>query len=477
MSADERSTAARRMAAIGATAHYDQRLALYDIAASHAHVTMLLKQGIVPADAAAGLRQGLERLGEQIRSGAVPLNPEAEDVHTAIEEYLETQIGADAGWLGTARARNDLAVTALRLWIRDYVTSLSGKLLALAEALLEQGERHAGTVMPGFSHLQIAQPLTFGHVCLAYAEAFLRDAERMRFVRALQDESPMGSGALAGTAFPIDRAAVAQSLGFGRPTANSLESVGDRGFALDFLNAGASVALNLSRFGAELVFWSSQPVGLISLPDELVSSSSALPHKRNPDAAELVRGKSGRVLGNLHALQTVVKGLPLSYFRDLQEDKEPLFDTADTLALSLDAAISLATLMEPNIEAMRSAADVAFGTSGDLADWLTRERRIPFREAHHLVTKLVRLSAQQGCTLGELSPECRRDVDERLAFPEWPALTVEVSVASRDSHGGTAPTRVREAAAELRSRLAEFTARLSDQATIDQELEKLGGKS
>ncbi|MEV7674462.1 argininosuccinate lyase [Streptomyces sp. NPDC088752] len=470
MSADRRAAAARRMAAIGATAHYDQRLAPYDVVASHAHVTMLLEQGIVPADAGDALRRGLEELGELLRSGAAPLDPDAEDVHTAIEAHLERRIGPDAGWLGTARARNDLAVTALRLWIRDHVTFLSRKLLALTEALLEQGERHTGTVMPGFSHLQIAQPLTFGHVCLAYAETFLRDAERLRFVLALQDESPMGSAALAGTGFPVDRAAVARALGFGRPTANSLESVGDRGFALDFLNAGASVALNLSRFGAELVFWSSQPVGLITLPDELISSSSAMPHKRNPDAAELVRGKSGRVLGNLHALQTVVKGLPLSYFRDLQEDKEPLFDTADTLALSLDAAVSLATLMRPDADAMRTAADVAFGTSGDLADLLTRERRIPFREAHHLVTELVRLAGKQGRSLGELSLEDRREIDERLAFPEWPDVTVEDSVASRDSRGGTAPARVREAAAELRVRLAESTARLAHEEYIDQEL-------
>jgi argininosuccinate lyase len=457
------------MAAIGTTAHYDRRLALYDIAASQAHVTMLLKQKIVPADAAAGLQQGLEKLREQIESGADPLDPKAEDVHTAVEEYLETQLGADAGWLATARARNDLAVTALRLWIRDQVTELTTKLLALTRAMLDQAEKHAATVMPGFSHLQIAQPLSFGHVCLAYAATFLRDAERMLLVRALQDECPMGSGALAGTGFPIDRDAVAQSLGFGRPTVNSLESVGDRGFALDFLGAGASVALDLSRFGAEIVFWSSQPVGLISLPDELVSSSSALPHKRNPDAAELMRAKSGRVLGNLHALQAVVKGLPLSYFRDLQEDKEPLFDTADTLALSLDAAISLATLMQPNVDAMRTAADIGFVTSSDLADMLTRERRIPFREAHHLVTKLVRLAGEQGCSLGELSLESRRSIDERLAFPEWPDITVEASVASRDSQGGAAPSRVLEAAAELRARLPEFEARLSDRRITDQE--------
>ncbi|WP_051722333.1 argininosuccinate lyase [Streptomyces albus] len=459
MSGDQRALAAQRMDAIGTTAHYDRRLALYDITVSRAHVTMLLEQEIVPVDAAAALHRALDTLREQIESGAEPLDPKAEDVHSAVEEYLQAQLGAEAGWLSTARARNDLAVTALRLWIRDQVSALGARLLDLVEALREQAERHAWTVMPGFSHLQIAQPMSFGHVCLAYAEAFLRDAERLRFAAALQDESPMGSGALAGTGFPIDRDSVARTLGFARPTANSLESVGDRGFALDFLSAGASVALNLSRFGSEIVFWSSQPVGLIALPDELVSSSSALPHKRNPDAAELMRAKSGRIMGNLHALQTVVKGLPLSYFRDLQEDKEPLFDTADTLALSLDVAISLATLMEPKADAMRAASEINFLTSSDVADRLTRERGIPFREAHHLVTRLVRLAEEHGCSLGALSPESRRSVDTRLAFEDWRDITVEDSVASRDSQGGTAPECVREAAAHLRARVIEFTAR------------------
>jgi argininosuccinate lyase len=444
------------MAAIGSTAHYDRRLAPYDIAASRAHVRMLCAQGIVPPDAAARLEQGLAGLAERVDAGDAVLSPEAEDIHTAVEEYLEQQLGADAGWMGTARARNDLAVTALRLWLRDQVDLLRGKLLALADALLAQAEEHAATVMPGFSHLQVALPMTFGHVCLAYAETFLRDVRRLSFTEEMLAECPMGSAALAGTGFPIDRVQVAHGLGFARPSANSLESVGDRGFALDFLSAGASVALNLSRFGAELVFWSSQPVGLVSLPDELVSSSSALPHKRNPDAAELVRGKSGRVVGNLHSLQTVVKGLPLSYFRDLQEDKEPLFDTADTLVLSLDATISLATLMRPRVDAMRAAAEVEFITSSDLADWLTRDRRIPFREAHHLVTRLVRLAQEQQCGLAELPLEARRSVDERLACTPWPDITVEASVASRDSQGGTAPKRVLEAAAQLRTRLAEF---------------------
>ncbi|MFF2522497.1 argininosuccinate lyase [Streptomyces liangshanensis] len=457
------------MAAIGSSGHYDGILAPYDITVSRAHVAMLLDQGVVPPDAAARVLRELDDLERRLLAGAEPLDPEAEDVHTAIEQYLETRIGVDAGWLGTARARNDLAVTALRLWIRDQVIALRSRILALTKAMLTQAERHAATVMPGFSHLQVAQPMTFGHVCLAYAEAFLRDAERISFVLALQDECPMGSAALAGTGFPVDRSAVARNLGFRQPTANSLESVGDRAFALDFLSAGASVALNLSRFGAEIVFWSSQPVGLITLPDELVSASSAMPHKRNPDAAELIRGKTGRVLGNLHALQTVVKGLPLSYFRDLQEDKEPLFDTARTLELSLDAAVMIATLMEPNPDAMRRAADIAFVTSGDLADWLTRERGIPFREAHHLVTALVRLSQEQNCSLGALSLEARRGVDERLAFDAWPDITVETSVESRASQGGTAPRRVLESAARLRSRLVEFIefeADFSDQETI-----------
>lgn len=457
------------MQAIGDSGQYDRRLAPYDIAASHAHVTMLLKQGIIPADAATGLQQGLVKLREQIESGVDLLDPDAEDVHTAIEAYLETQIGADAGWLGTARARNDLAVTALRLWLRDQVTGLGAKVIELAEALVQQAREHATTVMPGFSHLQVAQPLTFGHVCLAYAEAFVRDVERMWFVRTLQDECPMGAGALTGTGFPVDRESVAESLGFRRPSANSLETVGDRGFAIDFLGAGASLALDLSRFGAEIVFWSSQLVALVSLPDELVSASSAMPHKRNPDAAELIRGKSGRVLGNLHALQAVVKGLPLSYFRDLQEDKEPVFDTADTLALSLDAAISLATLMRPNVDAMRKAADVEFITSSDLADWLTRECDVPFREAHHLVTELVCLARDNNCSLGELSLELRSGVDARLAIVEWPDITVEDSVESRASQGGTAPARVLEAAGGLSSRLGEIKNRFSSAEAIEQE--------
>ncbi|MBR7834647.1 argininosuccinate lyase [Actinospica durhamensis] len=450
-----RAEAAAHMAAIGASAHYDHRLAPYDVVVSREHVAMLARQEIIPSDAAAGLLAGLAELEEQLRSAKPVLDPDAEDVHTAIEQYLEERIGADAGWLGTARARNDLAVTALRLWLRDQTAELGATLVALAQALAAQAEEHAGTVMPGFSHLQVAQPVTFGHICLAYAEAFLRDAKRLGFVRALQDECPMGAGALAGTGFPIDRDSVARGLGFRLPSANSVESVGDRGFALDFLSAGASIALNLSRFGAEIVFWSSQPVGLISLPDELVSSSAALPHKRNPDAAELVRGKTGRVLGNLYALQTVVKGLPLSYFRDLQEDKEPLFDTADTLRLSLNAAVSLATLMRPNTATMRDRTDVAFITSSDFAEWLTREQRIPFREAHHLVAKLVRAAGELGCSLGELPVDVRRGVDERLALTQWPDITVEASAAARTSQGGTAPERVREAAALLRTRLAE----------------------
>lgn len=456
------------MAAIGASSHFDARLAPYDVAVSRAHVAMLRKQDIIPAQAADALEAGLAGLDARLRAGESPLDPGAEDVHTAIEEHLRDSAGAAADWLGTARARNDLAVTALRLWVRDRVTQLGGRLLAVAGALADQAEQHAGTVMPGFSHLQVAQPLTFGHVCLAYAESLTRDVERLLFVRTLQDESPLGSGALGGTGFGIDRDAVAHSLGFRRPTANSLESVGDRGFALDFLSAGASVALNLSRFGAEIVFWSSQPVGLITLPAELVSSSSALPHKRNPDAAELVRGKSGRVLGNLHALQTVVKGLPLSYFRDLQEDKEPLFDTADTLALALDAAYELATHLRPDAAAMRRAADLGFITSGDLAEQLTRERRIPFREAHHLVARLVGLATERGCALGELPAQVRAAVDPRLE-EGWTELTLDASVASRDSAGGTAPQRVREAAFALRTRIGGLGDRLAEQEIIMDE--------
>lgn len=444
-------TAARSVAAIGATAHFDHRLAGYDVAVSSAHVRMLRDQGIVDDSVAVVLLRGLSDLQA---AGASVLDPESEDVHTAVEESLARTIGTEAGWLGVARARNDLAVTALRLYVRDEQKRIEDKLVELVGVLVEQARVHAETVMPGLSHLQVAQPVTFGFVCAAYATALERDLRRFRQLDELHDECPMGAAALAGTSFPIDRAATARDLGFAGPSTNALETVADRSFALDFLAAGASLALDLSRFSAEVIFWSSQLVGLVGLPDDLVSTSSALPHKRNPDAAELIRAKSGRVVGNLHALQAVLKGLPLSYFRDLQEDKEPVFDTVDTLHLCLDAAISIAREMQPQVEAMRTRADLAHVTSSDYAEWLTMQHGIPFRESHHLVAGLVRAAEDRGCGLGDLTSGERALVDPRLTDLEWPRICVDRSVASRTSAGGTAPERVREASEEIRARVA-----------------------
>ncbi|MFM0721795.1 argininosuccinate lyase [Paraburkholderia strydomiana] len=440
------------MAAIGATAHFDYRLARYDVQCSQAHVMMLLKQQIIEDADAQRLMEGLEALREKIEDEAFHVN--AEDVHTALEQQLEELVGPVAGNIGMARARNDLAVTSLKLWLRESIDSLIEQLASVLNAFCEQARSHAATVMPGFSHLQAGQPITFGHLCLAYGETLFRDVERLHSARAALRECPLGSGAIAGTAFPIDRDYSAQLLGFDRPSANSVDSVGERSFALDFLAASASLALSLSRFAAEIVFWSSQPVGFIHLPDVLVTGSAAMPHKRNPDAAELVRAKCGRVLGNQQQLQTVVKGLPLSYFRDLQEDKEALFDTADSLHLMLDATLSIVTLMEPQIDTMARAASVDFLTSSDLADWLTQTHQIPFREAHGVVVRLVKAAEQEGRSLSDLSPQTRAAIDARIATGDWPSIDAEDSVRSRTSFGGTAPAQVARAADRFASRLA-----------------------
>lgn len=449
--------AASAMAAIGATAHFDWRLAGYDLQCSQAHVEMLCRQNIICEADASQLLSGLEQLSQEVRSGEFVASPDAEDIHTALELKLETLVGPVAGWLGTARARNDLAVTALKLWLRDQIDALLSKLKVLLEAFRQQALRHAATVMPGYSHLQVAQPITFGHLNLAYAETLLRDGERLVFARAALCECPLGSAALAGTSFAIDRTYTAQRLGFERPSANSIDSIGERGFAIDFLSAASSLALNLSRFAAEVVFWSTQSVGFIVLPKELVSGSAAMPHKRNPDAAELIRAKSGRVLGNLQALQVVVKGLPLTYFRDLQEDKEPLFDSADSLHLSLDAAISIVKLMQPQPEAMARAASIGFITSSDLADWLVINLNIPFREAHHLVARLVLCAQANNLELGELPIDLRVALDPRLAVTNWPSFSLEQSIRARRSYGGTAPELVRQAAEEFAVRLSKLS--------------------
>lgn len=449
--------AQQAMAAIGSTRHFDNRLAGIDMLCSQVHVRMLLRQGIIPAAAANTLLSGLETLKSRIKEDPnwQPA-PAEEDIHSAIETELEALIGNEAGWLATARARNDLAVTTLRIWLRDTVKIVQQKLLQLCRALQQQGHQHAALLMPGFSHLQIAQPVTFGHLCLAWGEMFIRDYKRFSFVEEMLMECPMGAAAMAGSSFNIDREWVATQLGFRQVTANSLDSVGDRGFALDFMNAATSLALNLSRFSAEIIYLTGSATGLLQLPEQLVTTSSALPHKRNPDSAELIRGKCARITGNQHTLQNVVKGLPLSYFRDLQEDKEPLFDTADTLHLCLDAAVSLATMMSPDEEKMLEMANTPFITSGDLAEWLTQHQNIPWRESHHLVSELVNCARRLGCTVDELLPDEREKIDRRLAFTPWPKFDIETATRLRNSAGGSSPQRVLQAAEAFHHRLEKL---------------------
>lgn len=453
------TNAEQAMAAIGSSRHFDHRLAKIDMRCSHVHVQMLAKQAIIPPETANTLLSGLDALQSRLADNPDwQIAPAEEDIHSAIEAALAMQVGNEAGWLATGRARNDLAVTVLRIWMREQSRQIQQRLLELCQALQEQGHRHAATLMPGFSHLQVAQPVTFGHLCLAWGEMFLRDVKRFTFVGDMLAECPMGAAAMAGSSFNIDRDWVAAELGFRQPTANSLDSVGDRGFALDFMNAAASVALNLSRFSAEIVYLSGSAMELVQLPDALITTSSALPHKRNPDSAELIRGKCARVLGNQHALQNLVKGLPLSYFRDLQEDKEPLFDTADTLSLCLTTATSLATMMVPDAERMREMANRPFVTSGDLAEWLTQHKNIPWRESHHLVSEMVNSARRLNCSLSDLPTHVREEIDQRLAFTPWPRMDIETATRLRNSAGGSSPHCVAQAAERFNHRLEKLRA-------------------
>ncbi|MCW1975825.1 argininosuccinate lyase [Pantoea sp. PA1] len=446
------------MANIGRSRHYDHRLASIDIKCSQKHVQMLERQSIIPEDTAQMLLSGLEDLRLTLSENPNwEMAPEEEDIHSAIEAELARRVGREADWLATARARNDLAVTTLRIWLREQALAIQHQLTALCRALQKLGHMYSATLMPGFSHLQVAQPVTFGHLCLAWGEMFLRDFKRFAFVHDMLAECPMGAAAMAGSSFNIDRNWVATELGFQQPSANSLDSVGDRGFALDFMNAAASTSLNLSRFSAEIVYLTGSAMELLTLPDELVTTSSALPHKRNPDSAELIRGKCARVVGNQHALQNLVKGLPLSYFRDLQEDKEPLFDTADTLRLCLDAALCLAMEIVPNPEKMREMAARPFVTSGDLAEWLTQHKKIPWRESHHLVNKMVDYARHHHCSLNEIPCDVRGEIDSRLAFSPWPDLDIDTATALRNSEGGSSPERVAQAAEAFRHRLEKLS--------------------
>jgi len=440
------------MERINASIGFDQRLAKQDIAGSKAHCAMLVQQGIISQEDGDRISEGLDTILREIEGGTFTFSAALEDIHMNVEARLRDLIGEPAGRLHTARSRNDQVATDFRLWVRDSIDRLDGGLQALQGALIGQAEKHAGSIMPGYTHLQAAQPVTFGHHMLAYVEMFGRDRGRLSDCRKRLNECPLGAAALAGTSFPIDRKATAQALGFDRPTANSIDSVSDRDFALEFLAAGSVAATHLSRLAEEIVIWSTQGFAFVSLSDAFTTGSSIMPQKKNPDAAELIRGKSGRMLGALTTLLAVMKGLPLSYSKDMQEDKEPVFDGAETLELCVAAMAGMVNDLVPQEGALRQATERGFITATDLADWLVRVPGLPFREAHHITGSLVKMAEDKGCGLADLSLAEMQRVEARIAEDVFSVLTVDQSVASRTSEGGTAPERVRAAATLARER-------------------------
>ncbi len=443
---------AEAMARINASIDFDRRLYAEDIAASKAHSAMLARQGIISEQDGAAIAQGLDTIAREIERGEFEFRAALEDIHMNIEARLGELIGEAAGRLHTARSRNDQVATDFRLWVRQAMDGLDQQARTLQAALIDQAEAHAATVMPGYTHLQAAQPVTLGHHLLAYVEMFGRDRGRLADARARLNECPLGAAALAGTSFPIDRAATAAALGFDRPTANSIDSVSDRDFALEFLTAGAIMAMHLSRLAEEIVIWCSEGFKFVALSDAFTTGSSIMPQKRNPDAAELVRGKAGRVFGALTTLLTVMKGLPLTYGKDMQEDKEPVFDAYDTLSLSLAASAGMIADMRPDPAALEAATQAGFLTATDLADWLVRTLGLPFREAHHATGAIVRRAEARGCTLAALPLEDMQAAEPRITEDVRQVLSVASSVASRTSLGGTAPDLVRAAVAAARER-------------------------
>ncbi|MEG3154367.1 argininosuccinate lyase [Sphingomonas sp. RB1R13] len=439
------------MREINASIAIDKRLWREDIAASRAHAAMLAKQGILSSDDAAAIDAGLQTVGQEIAAGKLVEDPALEDIHMHVEHRLSQLIGPVAGRLHTARSRNDQVATDFKLWVRGAIDEALGGIDALEEALLVRAEEHAATVMPGFTHLQSGQPVTLGHHLLAYREMLVRDRSRFADARRRMNESPLGSAALAGTGFPLDRESTAAALGFDRATANSLDAVSDRDFAVDYLHAAALTAVHLSRLAEEIILWASQPFGFVKLPDGWSTGSSIMPNKRNPDAAELVRGHSARIIGDLIAMLVLLKGLPLAYAKDLQDDKPPVFDAADLLSLSLAAMAGMIADLEFVPARMRAAAAAGHATATDLADWLVREADVPFREAHHVAGRAVAVAEAAGIPLDGLSLEQLQAVDPRITDGALACLSVESSVASRTSAGGTAPDRVREAIAAARS--------------------------
>ena len=431
------------MQAINASIGFDQRLYAQDIAGSRAHAAMLAATGILTPSDAEAIGKGLLTVLSEIETGSFAFQVELEDIHMNVEARLKEIIGAPAGRLHTARSRNDQVALDFRLWVRDQCDAAISGLTALMQAFIAQAEAGADWVMPGFTHLQTAQPVTWGHHMMAYVEMFARDRSRFEDARRRMNECPLGAAALAGTSFPINRDLTAKALGFDRPTANSLDSVSDRDFALEFLSASSICAMHLSRFAEELVIWSSAQFRFVRLSDKWTTGSSIMPQKKNPDAAELLRAKIGRILGATVALFTVMKGLPLTYSKDMQEDKEQVFDAADTLMLGLAAMTGMVQDMTANRESLAAAAASGFSTATDLADWLVRELNLPFRDAHHVTGTLVAMAEAQGCDLPQLSLTQMQSVHPDIRADVFDVLGVENSVRSRMSYGGTAPDQVR----------------------------------
>ncbi len=441
------------MREINASIPFDKRLWQEDIAGSKAHADMLAANAIITASDNAAIQSGLDSIYAEYAANGVPEDLTLEDIHMVTETRLRALVGEPAARLHTARSRNDQVATDFRLWVRNATHEIDAGLRAFQSALVTRAEEHADSIMPGFTHLQVAQPVTLGHHLMAYYEMTKRDRSRFADCRSRLNQSPLGAAALAGTSFPIDRAATALALGFDGPMANSLDSVSDRDFALEFLTAAAQTALHLSRLAEEMIIWASQPYGFISLPDAWSTGSSIMPQKRNPDAAELVRGHAGRIIGCMNSLMITMKGLPLAYSKDMQDDKPPVFEAYDLLALSIAAMTGMVANVTFNTPRMREVAASGFSTATDLADWLVRECGMPFREAHHVTGSVVKSCEARGISLSDITVDDLSAINPALAGCNLPDLSIEGSVNSRTSAGGTAPMRVKEAISTAKKEL------------------------
>jgi len=443
------------MEEINASIDFDRHLYREDITASKAHAAMLAKQGIITRQDAAAIAHGLDTILSEIDGGKFRFKRSLEDIHMNVESRLADLIGPAAGRLHTARSRNDQVATDFKLWVRGTLDTLDAALADYQRALAEKALRYAATVMPGFTHLQTAQPVTFGHHLLAYVEMAARDRGRLTDARKRLNEMPLGSAALAGTSFPLDRSMTAKTLGFDRPTANSLDAVSDRDFAMEALSAASICAVHLSRFAEEIVIWTSPLTGLVKLSDKFTTGSSIMPQKRNPDAAELVRAKTGRIIGALNGLLIVMKGLPLAYAKDMQEDKEGVMDAMSALSLAIAAMTGMVRDLVPDTEKMQAAAGEGYATATDLADWLVRTLKMPFREAHHVTGRIVARAAQDGVALDALPLAAMQVIEPRITKAVFAVLSVQRSVESRVSYGGTAPKNVRAQANKWLKSLAK----------------------